>query len=74
VGGGEVLDLEPRKGKKMKEKITEALLEAHEQLRLAQEREANTGEAMDSMTRTYWEGQAEALAYVAKIYAEEAKK
>jgi hypothetical protein len=56
----------------MKEKITEALLEACEQLRLAQEREAETGEAMDSMNRTYWEGQAEALAYVAKVFQEEA--
>ena len=58
----------------MKEKITEALLEAHEQLRLAQEREANTGEALDSMTRTYWEGQAEALAYIAKVFVEEGKR
>ena len=58
----------------MKEKITQALLEAHEQLRIAQEREADTGEAIDSMNRTYWEGQAEALAYVAKIYLEEGKK
>lgn len=37
------------------------LLEAETQLNLAQEAEDESGEAMDSMERTYWEGQMEAL-------------
>jgi len=38
--------------------------EAEEQLELAQEAEAKSGEAMDSMDRKYWEGQLDALAHV----------
>ena len=37
------------------------MLEAETQLILAQEQEAKTEEAMDSMERTYWEGQMDAL-------------
>ncbi len=37
------------------------MLDAEEQLTLAQEQEARTEEAMDSMERTYWEGYSEAL-------------
>jgi hypothetical protein len=40
------------------------MLDAEEQLTLAQEQEARTEEAMDSMERTYWEGYSEALAEV----------
>ena len=40
------------------------MLEAEEQLELAQEEENRTEEAMDSMQRTYWEGQLEALSQV----------
>lgn len=40
------------------------MLEAETQLNLAQEREAESEEAMDSMERTYWEGQLEALGEV----------
>lgn len=37
------------------------LVEAEEQLILSQEQEELSEEAMDSMQRTYWEGQCEAL-------------
>ena len=37
------------------------LVEAEEQLLLAQENEERTGEAKDSMERTYWEGQCDAI-------------
>jgi hypothetical protein len=40
------------------------MLEAEEQLELAQEAEDKSGEAMDSMDRKYWEGQLDALAHV----------
>jgi hypothetical protein len=40
------------------------MLEAETQLILAQEQEAKTDEAMDSMERTYWEGQMDALTEV----------
>lgn len=40
------------------------MYEAEEQLRIAQEAENKSGEAMDSMDRMYWEGQLDALAYV----------
>ena len=40
------------------------LLEAEEQLELAQQAEDESEEAMDSMERRYWEGQVEALAYL----------
>ena len=41
--------------------IKSALIKAKEQLRLAQEEEERTEEAMDSMERRYWEGYIEAL-------------
>jgi hypothetical protein len=40
------------------------MLEAEEQLELAQEAEDKSGEAMDSMDRKYWEGQLDALGHV----------
>jgi hypothetical protein len=40
------------------------MLEAEEQLELAQEAENKTGEAMDSMDRKYWEGQLDALSHI----------
>ena len=40
------------------------LLEAENQLTLAQKQEEETEEAMDSMERTYWEGQMDALTEV----------
>ena len=40
------------------------MYEAEQQLTIAQETEDNSGEAMDSMERTYWEGQTDALAHV----------
>jgi hypothetical protein len=46
------------------DEIRKALTEAKEELRLAQEEEEHTEEAMDSMERKYWEGQTEALAWV----------
>ena len=45
-------------------RLEEALTEACEQLRLAQEEEEHTEEAMDSMERRYWEGYTEALGFV----------
>jgi hypothetical protein len=43
------------------------MLEAEEQLELAQEAENKTGEAMDSMDRKYWEGQLDALSHVYQL-------
>ena len=43
------------------------MLEAQEQLELAQEAEDKSGEAMDSMDRTYWQGQLDALSYVYEL-------
>jgi hypothetical protein len=40
------------------------MAEAEDELIVAQEREAETEEAMDSMERRYWEGQVDALAYL----------
>jgi hypothetical protein len=40
------------------------MLEAEQELTLAQEQEEETEEAMDSMERKYWEGQLDALAHV----------
>lgn len=40
------------------------LLEAEEQLELAQAQEDETEEAMDSMERKYWEGQVDILSYL----------
>lgn len=40
------------------------MLEAENQLILAQEQESKTDEAIDSMQRTYWEGQMDALTEV----------
>ena len=44
--------------------LEKALTKACEQLRLAQEEEERTEEAMDSMERRYWEGYTEALGFV----------
>jgi hypothetical protein len=41
--------------------------EAEEQLELAQEAEDKSGEAMDSMDRTYWQGQLDALSHVYEL-------
>jgi hypothetical protein len=40
------------------------MLQAEEQLTIAQAAEEASGEAMDSMDRTYWEGQMDALSNV----------
>ncbi|NCV44857.1 MAG: hypothetical protein EBX09_07835 [Actinobacteria bacterium] len=40
------------------------MAEAEDELLVAQEREAESEEAMDSMERRYWEGQIDALAYL----------
>lgn len=40
------------------------LVEAEEELIMAQQEEERTGGAMDSMQRTYWEGQCDALEQV----------
>jgi hypothetical protein len=40
------------------------MVEAEEQLALAQEQEDYTEEAIDSMERKYWEGQLDALTHV----------
>jgi hypothetical protein len=40
------------------------MLEAEQELTLAQEQEEETEEAIDSMERKYWEGQLDALAHV----------
>ena len=40
------------------------MLEADNQLAMAQDAENQSGEAMDSMDRTYWEGQMDALSYL----------
>jgi hypothetical protein len=55
------------------DEIKKALIEAEEQLRLAQEEEELTEEAMDSMERKYWEGQTEALAWVLNKLEEASK-
>jgi len=43
------------------------MLEAEEQLTIAQSAEEASGEAMDSMDRTYWEGQMDALSTVYQL-------
>lgn len=43
------------------------MLEAETQLGLAQAQENETEEAMDSMERTYWEGQLDALTHVYQL-------
>jgi hypothetical protein len=43
------------------------MLEAQEQLELAQEAEDKSGEAMDSMDRTYWQGQLDALSHMYEL-------
>lgn len=40
------------------------LVEAEEELIMAQQEEERTGEAMDSMQRAFWEGQCEALEHI----------
>ena len=56
--------------------LEKALTEACEKLRLAQEEEERTEEAMDSMERRYWEGYTEALGFViaSQIQQEKAVK
>jgi hypothetical protein len=41
--------------------MKDLLAKAQEQLRLAQEKEEQTGEAINSMERNYWEGYIDAL-------------
>lgn len=43
------------------------MLEAEQQLTLAQEAEEESGEAMDSMERKYWEGMLEAYGDIYKL-------
>ena len=43
------------------------MYEAEQQLILAQDAENESGEAMDSMERTYWEGQVDALSYLYQL-------
>ena len=43
------------------------MYEAEQQLILAQDAENQSGEAMDSMDRTYWEGQVDALSYLYRL-------
>jgi len=43
------------------------MLQAEEQLTLAQEAEDKSGDAMDSMERKYWEGQLDALSIVYQL-------
>ncbi len=43
------------------------MLEAQKQLTIAQAAEDASGEAMDSMQRTYWEGQLDALVTVYQL-------
>lgn len=54
--------------------LEKALTQACEQLRLAQEEEERTEEAMDSMERRYWEGYVEALGFVIASQIQEGKK
>ena len=44
--------------------LKECMVDAEEQLVLAQQAEDETGEAIDSMERKYWEGMSEAYAHV----------
>jgi len=46
---------------KLAQEIGKSLAETREQLRLSQEKEERTGEAIYSMERRYWEGYTEAL-------------
>ena len=43
------------------------MLDAEDQLRMAQEQEDETEEAIDSMERKYWEGQCDALAHLYEL-------
>lgn len=56
-----------------REELRKALTEACEQLRLAQEEEERTEEAMDSMERRYWEGYTEALTFAIATQIKEKK-
>lgn len=58
----------------MNKRIIEALESARGQLKTAQEMEDRTQEATYSMDRTYWEGQVDALSFVAQLLEEEFKK
>jgi hypothetical protein len=57
----------------MKTRLLEALESAKGQLKIAQEVESATQEASDSMDRTYWEGQVDALSFVAQLLEEAGK-
>ncbi len=57
----------------MKARLIEARKSAKAQLQIAQEIEAISGDAMDSMDRTYWEGQVDALSFVAQLLEEASK-
>lgn len=57
----------------MKARLIEARKSAKAQLQIAQEIEAISGDAMDSMDRTYWEGQVDALSFVAQLLEEAGK-
>jgi hypothetical protein len=57
----------------VKARVSEALKSAQEQLKIAQDVESATQEAMDSMDRTYWEGQVDALSFVAQLLEEASK-
>ena len=53
--------------------LEKELTKACEQLRLAQEEEERTEEAMDSMERKYWEGYVEALGFAIALKVKEGK-
>lgn len=57
----------------MNARLLEALESAKGQLKIAQEVESATQEATDSMDRTYWEGQVDALSFVAQLLEEASK-
>ena len=51
----------------MHSELKNLMYEAEQQLILAQDAENQSGEAMDSMDRTYWEGQVDALSYLYRL-------
>lgn len=57
----------------MRARLIEARKSAKAQLQIAQELEAVSGEATASMDRTYWEGQVDALDFVAQLLEEASK-
>ena len=56
-----------------KDSLREEMLKASEALRLSLEKEEQTGEAIDSMTRRYWEGYLEALGLAVSLLIKEGK-